>query len=182
MTRIRPKRQRAVGFEALEGRLALSTGMAVASPHVHHAIVRAAQRSVPASFTGRVSTDGPTLTTTNQRGHIGPDRFTGSASGTEVGKDFQRGDVNVSNSQGAIQLQLSPFYTERVGRKTTNTFGITVVSATGKYLPYLTSAGRITRWNVPDKPNATATVSSTAECRSTARRPPSPYRWSAARP
>src|SRR5206468_12413991 len=32
MTRIRPKRQRHVGFEALEGRLALSTGMAVAPP------------------------------------------------------------------------------------------------------------------------------------------------------
>ncbi len=156
MTRIRPKRQRAVGFEALEGRLALSTGMAVASPHIHEAIVRASQRSIPASFTGRVSTDGPTLTTTNLRGHIGPDRFTGSGTGTEVGKAFQGGDVNLSNSQGTIELQLSPFYTERVGKTTTNTFGITVVSATGKYLPYLTSQGRITRWNVPDKPGATA--------------------------
>ena len=156
MTRNRPKQQRTLRFEALEGRLALSTGIGVASPHLHAAIVRTSQRSIPASFTGRVSTDGSTLTTTNLRGHIGPDRFTGTSTGTEVGKDFQGGDVNLSNSQGTIELQLSPFYTERVGKTTTQTFGITVVSATGKYVPYLTSAGRITRWNVPDRPNATA--------------------------
>ena len=156
MTRNRRKHQRTVRFEALEGRLALSTGVGVASPHLHAAIVRTSQRSIPASFTGRVSTAGSTLTTTNLRGHIGPDRFTGTGTGTEVGNDFQGGDVNLSNSQGTIQLQLSPFYTERVGKTSTKTFGITVVSATGKYLPYLTSAGRITRWNVPDKPGATA--------------------------
>ena len=77
MMRIRPKRQRTVGFEALEGRLALSTGIAVASPHVHQAIVRAAQRSIPASFHGRTSISGSTLTTTNLTGKIGNDRFTG---------------------------------------------------------------------------------------------------------
>jgi hypothetical protein len=156
MMRNRRKRQRTVRFEALEGRLALSIGMGVASPHLHAAIVRTAQRSIPAAFTGHVSTNGSTLTTTNLRGHIGPDRFTGSGTGTEVGTQFQGGEVSLSNSRGTIQLQLGPFYADRVGKVTTQTFGITVVSATGRYAPYLTSAGHITRWSVPARAGAMA--------------------------
>jgi hypothetical protein len=157
VTRIRPKRQRTVGFEALEGRLVLSTGMAVASPQIHDAIVRASQRSVPASFKGRVSISGSTLTTTNLKGHIGPDLFTGYGTGTEVGKQFQGGDVYLSNSQGSIHLGLSPTYSVRVGKLSTRTFAITVVDATGKYTPFLTSTGTITKWNVPARTNALAT-------------------------
>ncbi len=160
MMRIRPKRQHSVGFEALEGRLALSTGVAVASPHIHEAIVRASsQRSIPASFKGRVSISGSTLTTTNLRGHIGNDQFTGYSTGMEVGKQFEGGNVYLSNSKGSIQLGLGPSYTVSVGKKTTQTFSITVVGVTGKYAPYATSTATVTRWNIPDKPNATASFS-----------------------
>ena len=156
----RPKRQRAAAFEALEGRLTLSTGISVASPHLHAAVVRRAQveRKVPASFTGIVSTDGTTLNTNNLTGHIGPDHLAGYATGTQVGKQFEGGNVYLGNTQGTLVLQLSPLYTVKKGRSSTRTFGITVVSATGKYVPYLSSTGTITKWNVPDRPNATAHV------------------------
>jgi hypothetical protein len=159
MTRIPPKRQRNVGFEALEGRLALSTGMAVASPHAGDAIERASERSIPASFTGRVSVSGSTLTTTNLKGHVGNYRLTGYGTGTVAGKQFEGGNVYLSNSQGNIQLALSPTYQVRAGKSLTRPFAITVVDATGAYAPFVTSTGTITRWNVPAKPNAIARFS-----------------------
>ncbi len=57
MTRIRSKRQRPVGFEALEGRLALSAGMgtAVASHHAEAGCMSQTQKSIPASFKGHRS-------------------------------------------------------------------------------------------------------------------------------
>jgi hypothetical protein len=157
MIRTHPKRQRKAAFEALEGRLALSTGMAMPPAGIQHAIVRAAQRSIPASFKGQVSISGSTLTTTNLHGHIGTDRLTGYGTGTQVGNQFQGGQVFLSNSQGGIELGLSPTYVTRVGRAKTRTFAITVENATGKYAAFATSTGTITKWNVPDRPNATAT-------------------------
>jgi hypothetical protein len=156
MTGIRPKRQRNVGFEALEGRLALSTGMVVAPPGVHHALARASMHSIPASFKGQVSINGSTLSTTNLHGHIGPDHLTGYGTGTQVGKQFEGGEVFLSNSQGSIQLGLSPTFVIRVGKSKSRTFAITVESATGKYAQFAASTGTITKWNVPDRPNATA--------------------------
>ena len=54
MTRIRSKRQRSLGFEPLEGRLALSAGvgMAVASHHAHEVPMSQIQKTIPASFKG----------------------------------------------------------------------------------------------------------------------------------
>jgi hypothetical protein len=155
MTRIRPKRQRSVGFEALEGRLALSTGMAVASHHVHHAIVRAAQRSVPASFHGRTSISGSTLTTTNLRGNIGNDRFTGYGTGTMAGKYFQNGDVYLNNSQGTVQLSLTAIQV-KVRRKMRREVATMVVAASGKYAEFVNDTGMITTWHVAKRPNAPA--------------------------
>ncbi len=160
MTRIRPKRQRTVGFEALEGRLALSTGMAVASPHVHQAIVRAAQRSIPASFHGRTSISGSTLTTTNLTGKIGTDRFTGTGTGTMVGNLFQSGNVYLSNSQGTIQLSLSAIQV-KVRKTMRREVATMVVAATGKYAPFVNATGLITTWHVSNKPNAPAQFSGT---------------------
>jgi hypothetical protein len=158
MIRIRPKRQRNVGFEALEGRLALSTALAPASPHLHAAVVRAAQHKVPASFKGRVSISGSALTTTNLTGHIGPDRFTGYGTGTVLGTQFQGGDVYLSNANGTIHLGLSPFFVKHVGRAKTRTFAITVIDATGKYTSFADTTGTVTRWKVPARQNAQANV------------------------
>jgi hypothetical protein len=155
MTRIRPKRQRAVGFEALEGRLALSTGMAVASPHVHQAVVRAAQRSIPASFHGRTSISGSTLTTTNLTGKIGPDHFTGSGTGTIVGNLFQGGTVSLSNSQGTIQLSLTAIQV-KVRKTMRREVATMVVAASGKYASFINDPGIITTWHVSKNPNAPA--------------------------
>ena len=160
MMRIRPKRQRTVGFEALEGRLALSTGMALASPHVHQAIVRAAQRSIPASFHGRTSISGSTLTTTGLTGKIGNDRFTGYGTGTMVGNLFQSGNVYLSNSQGAIQLSLSAIEVQ-VRKTMRREVATTVVAATGKYASFVNDPGIITTWHVSTQPNAPARFAGT---------------------
>jgi hypothetical protein len=159
MMRNHPKRQRKATFEALEGRLALSTGVVMPPGGIHHAIVRAVQRSIPATFKGQVSISGTTLTTTNLHGRIGTDRLTGYGTGTQVGNQFEGGQVFLSNSQGSIQLGLSPTAVVRIGKAKTRTFAITIENATGKYAAFATSTGRITKWNVPNRPNATATFS-----------------------
>jgi hypothetical protein len=148
MIRIRPKRRRNIAFEALEGRLALSTGMSLPSHQIHHAVVRSLQHKIPASFKGRVSISGSELTTTNLKGRIGPDRFTGYGTGTIVGNRFQGGDVFLSNSNGTIHLGLSPLFAVRVGK-----------AKSQKYAPFVGSTGTVTRWNVPARQNAQASVS-----------------------
>jgi hypothetical protein len=155
MTGIRPKRQRAVGFEALEGRLTLSTGMAVASPQVHQAIVRAAQSTIPASFHGITSISGSTLTTSSLTGKIGTDQFTGSGTGTIVGNLFQSGNVYLSNSQGSVQFSLVAIQV-KVRRTMRREVATMVVAASGKYAPYLNHTGLITTWHVVNRPNAPA--------------------------
>ena len=121
MNHNRAKQKRTPRFEALEGRLALSTGMSMGLiPHPAHALVRSqsqAHRKVPASFTGHVSLSGSTLTTTNLTGTIGRDRFSGHGTGTVSGIIFQGGDVYLSNKQGSIHLKLSPATVTQV-RKT----------------------------------------------------------------
>jgi hypothetical protein len=158
MTRIRPKRQRTVGFEALEGRLALSTGIAGPPHHIHQAIAKASQR-VPASFAGRVSISGSTLNTQNLQGRIGSDRLSGYGTGSIANNAFAGGEAYLSNSKGAVELQLSPLYQIRVGKRTTRTFAITVMGATGKYAPFAASTGTLTHWNVPPRQNAVASFS-----------------------
>ncbi len=158
MMRIRPKRQRTVGFEALEGRLALSAGMA--SPHLHEAVVRAAQRSMPASFQGRTSISGSTLTTTNLTGKIGNDRFTGYGTGTMVGTFFQSGNVYLSNSHGSVQLSLSAIQV-KVRKSLRREVATMVVAASGKYAPFVSDTGVITTWHVSNKPNARANFAGT---------------------
>src|SRR5262245_20843335 len=133
MTRIRPKRQWSVGFEALEGRLTLSSGMTLASPCVREAIVRAIQRRIPASFQGRVSITGSTLTITTLTGKIGTGRFIGSASGTVAGTVFQSGNVFLSNKHGSVQLALETAQVVKVGRSSRQVIPTVVVAASLRY-------------------------------------------------
>ena len=159
MTRIRPKRQRLVGFEALEGRLTLSSGMTVASPHVREAIVRATQRTIPASFQGRISISGSSLTITNLTGKIGTDRFTGSGSGAIAGTVFQSGNVSLSNKHGSVQLALGTSQVVKVGKSSRQLIPMEVVAASGKYARYVNDTGMITNWNIPTNPNASGRFS-----------------------
>ena len=151
--------------------------MAMASPHVHQAIVRAAQRSIPASFHGRTSISGSTLATTNLTGKIGTDRFTGYGTGTMVGKLFQSGNVYLSNSHGSIQLALSAIQV-KVRKTMRREVATMVVAATGKYAPFVNGTGLITTWHVTNKPNAPAHFSGI----STASSQPLPRHSAAARP
>ena len=129
--------------------------MGVASPHVHDAIVRAAQRSIPATFQGRTSISGSTLTTTNLTGKIGNDRFTGYGTGTMVGNLFQSGNVYLSNSQGSVQLSLTAIEVQ-VRKTMRREVATTVVAASGKYASFVNDPGVITTWHVSNKPNAPA--------------------------
>jgi hypothetical protein len=163
MMRIRSKQQRSLGFEALEGRLALSTGMgtAVASPHAHAVYMSQIQKSIPASFKGHVQTSGSKLTATNLTGTIGPDHFTGSGTGTVSGKQFQGGDVYLTNSNGKIHLKLGPAFVVKVRRSSKQEVSVSVVTASGKYASYAGIKGTLTSWNVPAKPNASASFGGT---------------------
>jgi hypothetical protein len=162
MTRIRPRRQRSVGFEALEGRLALSAGMgtAVASHHAVPAVAKLTQKSIPAAFKGHVQiVNGSQLMVTGLKGTIGTDHFTGSGTGMQVGKQFGGGVVNLSNSQGTVQLKLNPAFTVKVGRSSKQEVSMVAVGGTGKYASYIGITGTITTWNVPAKPSASANFS-----------------------
>jgi hypothetical protein len=165
MTRIRTKRQRAVAFEALEGRLALSAGMgiAVAPHHADAVVVRQIQKSIPASFKGHAQliNNGSELTTTGLKGTIGKDRFTGYGTGTVVGKQFTGGTVNLSNSKGTIKLSLGSAFVVKVGKSSKQEVSMVAVAASGKYASYVGISGTLTSWNVPAKPNGTASFSGT---------------------
>jgi hypothetical protein len=159
MTRIRPKRQRSAGFEALEGRLALSAGTAAAPHHIHSAIVRTSQPTISASFQGRTTITGSTLTIKNLTGKIKNDRLTGSGSGTQVGNVFQGGSVTLSNKHGSVELVLESVQTVTVGKKSRKVIPLVIEAASGKYAPFQGDMGVITRWNDPAKPNAVARFS-----------------------
>jgi hypothetical protein len=159
MTRIRSKRQRHVEFEALEGRLALSTGMGAAAASHHSALVvmSQTQKTLPASFKGHSQIlNGTELVTTNLKGTIGKDRFTGSGTGTVAGTLFQGGEVSLSNSLGSIELGLSAAYVVKPGKHPRQAVPAVVTAATGKYASFVGMTGLLNTWNTPTKPNAIA--------------------------
>ena len=159
MNRIRARQKMTPRFEALEGRLVLSTGMGtgVISHQAHALVMSQPQRKVSASFRGHVTIIGSTVTTTGLTGTIGRDHFTGSGTGTTSGSIFQGGYVYLSNSKGTITLQLSPAKVTQVGKRTRQTVAAVAVDATGKYSQYTGSPGELTTWNIPARANATAT-------------------------
>jgi hypothetical protein len=162
MNRIRPRQKRSLRFEALEGRLVLSTGMGtgVISHQAHALVTSQPQRQVPASFRGHASVSGSTVTTTNLKGTIGRDHFTGSGTGTTSGTIFEGGYVYLSNSKGIVTLHLFPATVTQVGKRTRQSVAVVAVESSGKYAPYAgNTTGTLTTWNIPARPNATATFS-----------------------
>ncbi len=159
MNSIRPRQNRTPAFESLEGRLALSTGLAVASPHAHAPDMARPAGSISATFKGHTTTDGSTETTPDLTGRIGTDRFTGSGSSTTSGKIVQGGEADLSNSQGTIQFRLESASVSQVAHRTRQAVPIVVTEATGKYAPYVGSTGELTTWNVPARSGATSTFS-----------------------
>jgi hypothetical protein len=148
-----------LGFEALEGRLALSSGIDVPSHHIHAAIERVSQRNIPASFQGRTTITGSTLTISSLTGRIRSDRFTGYGSATIGGNVFYSGNVFLSNRRGSVQLELETGQTVQIGKSSREVIPVVVVAASGKYALYVNHLGAITTWNVPTKPNAPARFS-----------------------
>jgi hypothetical protein len=160
MIRNRTKRQRPVSFEALEGRLALSTGIGIAAvSHRGYALLMSPSQ-IPASFKAHVQiVDGTNLVVTGLRGKIGTDRMTGSGTGTVAGKQFVGGNVYLSNSLGTVQLGLGSAFVVKVRNASRKEVPVVVLSASGKYAPYLGITGLLTKWNVPARPNASASFS-----------------------
>jgi hypothetical protein len=152
MIRNRSKRQRPVSFEALEGRLALSTGVGMAEFAGHrHALAMIAQ--IRASFKGHVQVTGATtISVTGLHGRIGADQMTGSGTGTVAGRQFQGGTVSLSNSLGTVELGLGAAF--KVRRR--QDVPVVVLAATGKYAPFVNLTGTLTKWNVPARPTGTA--------------------------
>jgi len=162
MTRIRSKRQRPVGFEALEGRLVLSAGMgmAAASHHAHAVVMSQTQKTIPASFKGHSQIlNGTELVATGLTGTIGRDHFTGYGTGTVAGKLFQGGNVYLSNGAGSVQLALDPGVVVTVRKHSRQEVPLTVAAASGKYASYVRLTGLLNTWNTPAKPSATSSFS-----------------------
>ncbi len=159
MNRICPRQKRSLGFEALEGRLTLSTGLAVASPHTHALVVTRAAGTIPATFKGHTTINGSTETTPDLTGRIGRDRFSGYGSATLSGTIVQVGDAYLSNSQGTIHFTLETASVTQVRRRTRQSVPIVITEATGKYASYIGATGLLKTWNVPARPNATSTFS-----------------------
>jgi hypothetical protein len=163
MKKIRPKQKRSLSLEVLEGRLTLSTGLAVASPHTHALVRGLTHGGIPVSFRGHTSTSGSTQTTPDLTGRIGHDRFTGSGSATVSGAAVLGGDVYLSNSQGNLHLKLDPGSFTQVGRRQRQEVPFVVVQATGKYASFIGATGVGTAWNVPANPKRTSTYSGFVE-------------------
>ena len=161
MNRIRPKKKLSPSFEALEGRLALSTGVEVITHPAHVLVKSPAHRQVPFSFKGHVSVSGSTVTITKLTGTIGRDHFTGSGTGKTSGTIFQGGYVYLNNSKGRVTLQLSPATVTQVGKRTRQSVAVVAVESSGKYDPYTGNGntGTLTTWNIPVQLKATATFS-----------------------
>lgn len=156
MNQIRPRQKRSLGFDALEGRLTLSTGMA--SPHIHALAVT--QTKIPASFKGHASIiNGSTAVISSLTGRIGSDRFTGSGSGTVAGRIFQSGDVFLKNSHGTIHLGLGPVIVTHVGKSVSQKVPFVVLESSGKYAQFTGTTGMLTSWNTPVRPKAISTFS-----------------------
>jgi hypothetical protein len=163
MQRIRGRQRRSLAFEALEGRLVLSTGTAITSAVPHVAVLKSqTQKTLQASFKGRVQFPSATqLAVTSLNGKIGKDRFTGSGTGSAAGTQFLGGDVFLSNSHGSVHLSLGPAITVRAGKHPKQKVPIQVVESTGKYASFLGITGTLTTWNVPARQNALATFGGT---------------------
>ena len=157
MNRIRARQKRTPSFEALEGRLVLSTGVISLQPHA--LVMSQTQRQVSVSFKGHTFVNGSTVTITGLTGTFGRDRLSGSGTGTTSGPIFQGGDVYLSNKQGTIHLTLFPATVTQVKGRTRQSVAVVAVSATGKYAPYVGKTGALTTWNTPANPKATSTFS-----------------------
>jgi hypothetical protein len=155
MNKIRPRQKRSPSFEALEGRMTLSTGLAVVSPHTHALVRSLAQHRITAVFKGHTSSNGSTQVTPDLTGRIGTDPLTGYGSATVSGNIVQGGDVYLSSSQGSIHLQLAT----AVGTHPRQKVPIVVVNATGNYASLTGLTGVLTTWNVPANPNRASTFS-----------------------
>ena len=159
MNRIRPRQKRSLNVEALEGRLTLSAGLAMASPHAHTLSMSRPAGSIPASFEGHTTIVGSTETTPDLTGRIGKDRFAGSGSTTTSGTIVQGGNADLSNSEGTIQFTLGTASVTKVGKSSRQDVPIVVVKATGTWAQYAGATGMLTTWNVPDRPHGTSTFS-----------------------
>jgi hypothetical protein len=150
VNKIRPKQKRSLNLEVLEGRLTLSAGLAVASPHTHALVRNLAPHKITATFKGHASLDGSTPVIPDLTGRIGHDLFSGNGSATFSGNLLQGGDVYLSNSQGSLHLQLGT----AVGKHPRQKVPIVVVEATGAYAQFTGMSGVLTSWNVPARPGA----------------------------
>jgi hypothetical protein len=159
MKKIRPRQKRSLSLEALEGRLTLSTGLAVASPHTHALVMRLTHGKIPAVFKGHVSVNGSAQVTLDLAGRIGKDQFAGNGSGTTSGTIVQSGDVYLSNSQGSLHLKLDTASVTRVRKRLRQIVPVVIAKSTGKYAQWTGRTGLLTTWKVPARPNAVSSFS-----------------------
>jgi hypothetical protein len=159
MKKFRQKQTRSLGFESLEGRLTMSTGLAGASLHAHAHIMKQIQRTIPFTFRGHTSISGSTQTIPDLAGKIGNVRFKGTGSVTIGGTQVLGGDAYLTSRQGSLHLQFGSSSITQVGRRQRQQVPFTIVGATGLYSPYVGTTGMGTAWSVPANPKQLSTFS-----------------------
>jgi hypothetical protein len=164
MKRTRSKRQHSLAFDALEGRVALSSGIGtpLAAPRFAAVMMSQLRKTVQASFKGRVQFPSASdVAVTSLSGKIGKDHFTGFGNGGLAGTLFLGGDVYLSNGQGTVHLRLGPAITIRAGKHPRQKVSVVVADSSGKYASIAGSSGTLTTWNVPARQNAVASFGGT---------------------
>jgi len=159
MNKFRRTQRRSLGFESLEGRLTMSTGLAGASLHAHALVMKQIQRTIPFTFRGHTSRSGSMLTIPDLAGKIGNVRFQGNGSLATAGTQVLGGDAYLTSRQGSIHFQFGTGSFTQVGRRQRELVPLTIVGATGLYSPYIGTTGMGTSWNVPANPKQFSTFS-----------------------
>jgi hypothetical protein len=159
MNKIRRIQKRSPGFESLEGRLTLSSGLTAAPIHAHDVVVKQIQRTIPFSFSGHTTISGSTQSIPDLAGRIGSVRFAGSGSATISGTLVVGGDAFLTSRQGNLHLHFGTGTFTQVGRRQRQEVPITVMEATGKLSAYTGLTGTGNSWNVPANPKRLSSFS-----------------------
>src|SRR5262249_6794304 len=128
-----------------------------AANHAAAVMMSQVKKPIQVSFQGRVQFPSASeLVVTSLSGKIKKDQFTGTGTGSLSGTLFLGGDVFLSNSKGAIHLQLGPAIQVKGGKHPRQKVSVVVVDANGKYASLVGHTGTLSTWNVPARQNAKA--------------------------
>jgi hypothetical protein len=144
MTKARSARQRRMQIEALEGRLAMSGGVAALHSNGAEVFAHKIPKTIPITYTAHFSYSGSSVLISGASGKLGKIHLTGQGSGTIVGDQFEGSSVVLSNAAGTITLDFGPGTLKRAGKNVKLKVTVSAELATGAYNMVEGSMGNVT--------------------------------------